>query len=164
MSPPPCSESTVSRKKNVCAKCTTYNAVHCSDTCTISDSEETVVVVVVMVIRPFNKDTTFFGRLQTVASSVTSKNSEHSPQFGAQSHLCLISAAKQKIRPRNLKIGLSSDHISTKTQTKVAPGLPILRSKSDLGRHCANQLLFENISFKSKFSRIYFALCGRLKV
>ena len=80
----------------------------------------------------FIKDTTFFGRLQTVASPITSKNSEHSPQFGAQSHLCLISAAKQKIRPRNLKIRLSSDHISTKTQTKVGPKLPILRSKSDL--------------------------------
>ena len=38
------------------------------------------------------------------------------------------SAAKQKIRPRNLKIRLLSDHISTKSGPKLA----ILSSKSDL--------------------------------
>ena len=37
------------------------------------------------------------------------------------------SAAKQKIRPRNLKIRLLSDHISTKNQTKSGPKLAILR-------------------------------------
>ena len=37
------------------------------------------------------------------------------------------SAAKQKIRPRNLKIRLLSDHIFTKNQTKSRPKLAILR-------------------------------------
>ena len=46
--------------------------------------------------------------------------------------LSRISAAKQKIRPRNLKIRLLSDHIFTKNQTKSGPKLAILRSKSDL--------------------------------
>ena len=42
------------------------------------------------------------------------------------------SAAKQKIRPRNLQIRLLSDHISTKSQTKSGTKLAILSSKSDL--------------------------------
>jgi hypothetical protein len=37
------------------------------------------------------------------------------------------SAAKHKIRLRNLKIWLISDHISTKNQTKTGPKLAILR-------------------------------------
>ena len=44
----------------------------------------------------------------------------------------VCSAAKQKIKPRNLKIRLLSDHIFTKNQTKSKPKLAILRSKSDL--------------------------------
>ena len=42
------------------------------------------------------------------------------------------SGAKKKIRPRNLKIRLLSDHIYTKNQTKSRHKLSILRKKSDL--------------------------------
>ena len=42
------------------------------------------------------------------------------------------SAAKQKIRPRNIKIRLLSDPISTKSQTKSGPKLAIMVVKSDL--------------------------------
>ena len=45
---------------------------------------------------------------------------------------CVCRAAKQKIRQRNIKIRLLSDHISTKNQTKSRPKCAILRSKSDL--------------------------------
>ena len=65
-------------------------------------------------------------------------NVVHTPQWRQYSgeHLDVaedqLSAANQKIRPRNLKIRLLSDHISIKNQTKSRPELTILRSKSDL--------------------------------
>ena len=53
------------------------------------------------------------------------------PRDGGAKKDATTSAAKRKTRPRNLKIRLLSDHISTKNQTKSGPKLAILRSKSD---------------------------------
>ena len=60
------------------------------------------------------------------------------------------SAAKQKIRPRNLKIRLLSDHISTKNQTKSGPKFAILRLKSDLSQKFIFDI--EKSTFLRKYS------------